>query len=210
LDIKNKIIEQAEHLFLQYGFRSVTMEDIAKSLGLSKKTLYQYFEDKDDIVVKATQYHLERELIEFQQLGQQATNAIEEIFNISVCFRKNIHKTNPSVVYDLQKYYPKAWGLFLDYKDRVFKQNIIETIIRGQEEGFFRKEINSDMLAVLRMEQIQMSFDPKIFPSEKYDFKEVQNQFIDHFIQGLLTTTGREIYEEAITKNSENTTTHEN
>uniref|UniRef100_UPI00404AD6CF TetR/AcrR family transcriptional regulator n=1 Tax=Fulvivirga sp. TaxID=1931237 RepID=UPI00404AD6CF len=210
MDIKNKIIEQAEQLFQQYGFRSVTMDDIAKSLGLSKKTLYQYFVDKDDIVVKATQFHLERDFKEFEELAMQATNAIEEIFNISVCMRKNMHKTNPSVLYDLQKYYPKAWGLFLEYKDKVFKQSIIKTIKRGQEEGYFRGDINCEMLAILRMEQIQMSFDPKIFPPEKYDFKEVQNQFIDHFIHGLLTPMGRKNLEETITKNSETTFTHEN
>jgi AcrR family transcriptional regulator len=210
LDIKNKIIEQAEQLFQQFGFRSVTMDDISKSLGLSKKTLYQYFVDKDDIVIKATQYHLDRDFKEFQEMALNATNAIEEIYSISVCMRKNLHKTNPSILYDLQKYYPKAWGLFLEYKDKVFKQSIITTIKRGQEEGYFRKEINSEILAMLRIEQIQMSFDPKLFPPEKYDFKEVQNQFINHFLEGLLTPTGRKIFEETITKNSETTITHEN
>lgn len=210
MDIKNKIIEQAEQLFQQYGFRSVTMDDIAKSLGLSKKTLYQYFEDKDDIVVKATQYHLDRDFREFQEMALNATNAMEEIVSISVCMRRNLHKANPSVLFDLQKYYPKAWGLFLEYKDKVFKQSIISTLRRGQDEGHFRADINCEVLAILRMEQIQMSFDPKVFPPDKYDFKEVQNQFIDHFIQGLLTPTGRKNFEETITKNSETTITHEN
>src|SRR3954467_98173 len=109
LDTKEKILKGAETLFMKYGVRSISMDDIARHLSVSKKTLYQHFADKEDIVTMACKAHLERSTKEFEEVKSEAKNAIEELATLSLCLRKNMEDMNPSLLFDLQKYHPKAW-----------------------------------------------------------------------------------------------------
>ena len=196
MDTKQKIIVKAEELFRLYGVKSVTMDEIARELGMSKKTLYQSFRDKDSLVSAATQYMIDCDKAEFEAIRSEAGNSIEQLFLISKCLRKNFENMNPSILFDLKRYHPQAWEIFLDMKESFFKQTVIDVLNQGISEGFFRPEINVDILTILRVEQVQMSFDPRIFPKDRYDFKEVQIQFFDHFVNGIMTDKGRRYYNE--------------
>ena len=179
---------------MQYGVRSVTMDDVARDLGMSKKTLYQSFANKDELVEAVSSAHIERERIEFAGVEQSASNAIEELFNITKCVRKSMQGVNPSLLFDLQKYHPGSWALFLDFKQNFIRAMVERNLSTGVKEGFYRPEVNPDILAKLRMEQVQMAFDPKIFPPNKYNIVDVQMQVLDHFVHGLLSDKGRELY----------------
>ena len=96
----------------------------------------------------------------------------------------------------MKRYHPKAWDIFIDFKERFFKENVRKSLKRGITEGFFRSEINIEILTILRLEQVQMSFDPRVFPRNDFDFKEVQMQFFDHFVNGIFTDQGRTYYQE--------------
>lgn len=183
--------------------RSVTMDDISKGLGISKKTIYQYYSDKDEIVTRATQHMLEQEHDEIRGISEDSENAIDELFNISRCIRKNVTNINPSILFELQKYHTKAWEIYLDFKEHAFKMTITQNLERGIKEGFFRKEIDIEVLAVMRLEQFQMIFDQRIFPNTKFDFAKVQTQILEHFIYGILTEKGRALYEEKVANTSE-------
>src|SRR5690606_16942528 len=97
---------------------------------------------------------------------------------------------------DIQKYYGDAWAIFLKFKENVFYKSIEDTIERGIEEGYFRKDVNPEILSIMRMEQVQSCFDSKLYPREKFSFKEVQMQLLDHFIHGLLTAEGKKLLDE--------------
>ncbi len=193
---KAKIIAKSDELFQLYGVKSVTMDEISRELGISKKTIYQFFKDKDELVCEATLYLLECDRKEFDDIHTQAGNSIEELFLISKCLRKNFENLNPSILFDLKRYHPKAWDIFIDFKENFFKENVRKSLRRGIEEGYFRTEIDVEILTILRLEQVQMSFDPRIFPRGRFDFKEVQMQFFDHFVSGILTDKGRAYYNE--------------
>ncbi|MEQ9426037.1 MAG: TetR/AcrR family transcriptional regulator [Cyclobacteriaceae bacterium] len=194
MDTKQKIIVKAEELFRLYGVKSVTMDEIARELGMSKKTLYQSFNDKDSLVSEATQYMLDCDKREFEAIESEAGNSIEQLFLISKCLRTNFENMNPSILFDLKRYHPQAWEQFLEMKEKFFKQTVINVLNQGIDEGYFRKDINVDILTILRVEQVQMTFDPRIFPKDKFDFKEVQMQFFDHFVNGIMTDKGRIYY----------------
>lgn len=196
MESKAKIIAKSDELFQLYGVKSVTMDEIARELGISKKTIYQYFKDKDELVCESTLYILECDRKEFDEIQAQAGNSIEELFLISKCLRRNFENLNPSILFDLKRYHPKAWDIFIDFKESFFKQTVRQTLQRGINEEYFRGEIDVEILTVLRLEQVQMSFDPRIFPRNKFDFKEVQMQFFDHFVNGILTDKGRTYYNE--------------
>jgi AcrR family transcriptional regulator len=194
-DIKDKLLKGAEELFMRYGVRSVSMDDIARHLGVSKKTLYQYFADKDDIVVSVTKSHLERERLQFQTITDESKNSVEELVKLSICLKENFRGINPSLLFDMQKYHYKAWKVWLDFKYNFIRQSIMRNLQQGMEEGYFRPELNTDILVTMRLEVVQMAFDHQVFPREQYSLPDVQMHLFDHFVHGLLTEKGKKLYQ---------------
>lgn len=188
--LKEKIISESTKLFLSYGVRSVTMDDIAKHLSISKKTIYQFFKDKEEIILIATRIHFERQKIEMDSIKKETKNAIAMLYRLSVCLRDKFKNMNLNVLYDLEKYYPNAWELYLQYKNEVFYHSLVTTLQEGMEQGYFRKNINPDILAKLRMEEIQLSLNKEVFPGDKYEVVDIQDQFFNHFVYGVLSESG--------------------
>ena len=111
--MKDTILTAVAALFLKYGIRSVSMDDIAHHKGISKKTLYQYFEDKNDLVKQVTTMLLEERMKEYLEATDCSSNAIEELFSIAKLMRKHFRELNPALMYDLQKYHPEGWAFIL-------------------------------------------------------------------------------------------------
>lgn len=193
-DVKTKLLKGAEELFMRYGVRSITMDEIARHLSISKKTLYQYFADKDDIVASVTDTHLNRERHGYQNNISQAKNAVEELVNLSLCLKENLKGMNPSLLFDLQKYHRRAWQIWTEFKNVYVRNTMIDNLKRGMEEGLYRPEINPEILAVVRIESIQLGFDEQLFPRDKYDLTTVQLNILEHFIHGLLTEKGKKLF----------------
>jgi TetR/AcrR family transcriptional regulator, cholesterol catabolism regulator len=194
-DVKGKILKGAEDLFTKYGIRSISMDDIARHLSVSKKTLYQHFVDKEDIVTMACKAHLERNAKEFDEIRSTAKNAIDELAKLSVCLRRNMQDMNPSLLFDLQKYHPRAWTEWLNHKNKFIRCSVVRNLKQGMEEGYFRSEINPEIIAAMRLELVQLAFDEEVFPREQYRLPEVQMQIFDHFVYGLVTDKGRKLYQ---------------
>ena len=193
MEVKEQILDAASALFTQYGVKSVTMDEIAKHLSVSKRTLYQYFRDKHELVSEVIHRDLTIDKQLCDEICSNAANSIEELFEISKFFRQRILKINPSLMYDLQKYHHQAWEIYLDFKQNVFLNSLIKSLQRGIGEGYIRKSINAEILATLRMEEVQMSFDQSVFPRDRFDFIEIQLQFFEHFVNGIITEKGRKL-----------------
>ena len=179
---------------MRYGVRSISMDDIARHLSVSKKTLYQHFADKEEIVTMTCKAHLDRNAQEFQSIRHNAKNAIEELFQLSVCLKRNMQDMNPSLLFDLQKYHPKAWSVWLNHKNKFIRESVVRNLRQGIEEGYFRPELDPDIIAAVRLEMVQLAFNEEIFPRERFRLTEVQMQIFDHFVFGLLTDKGRRLY----------------
>ncbi|MAJ50001.1 MAG: TetR family transcriptional regulator [Flammeovirgaceae bacterium] len=189
-----KVVSVAEDLFMRLGIRSITMDEVARTLSMSKKTLYQYFENKDQLVSATMIAHIEREKEAFKRIHEASRNAIEEIHGLAEIMRKNLGQLNPSTLFDIQRFHPHAWETFLDFKDKCIQGHTAKNIIRGINEGYYRSEIDANIMATLRVEQVSLMFKPSVFSSVDFDFKQVQLQVLDHFIHGLLTEKGRKLY----------------
>ena len=196
METRQKIIASAQELYMQYGIRSVTMDDVARQSSMSKKTIYQYFDNKDALVLAVAVAHFEQERAEFLELEREAVDAVHELILVSQCLRKHVFKMNPSLLFDLQKYHGSSWDEYLKFKHETIRGHIVRNIERGKSEGVFREELDAEILSIFRVEQVQLVFNPSIFPSDKFDFRMVQLQFLDHFINGLLTDEGRKRYKE--------------
>lgn len=193
--IREKILRGAEELFLKYGVRSVSMDDVARHLSVSKKTLYQYFVDKDEIVTQVANAHLKQNRAEFDGITSASKNALDELMKITTCLRKNMTDMNPSVLFDFKKYHPKAWEAWVEHKNKHIKESVVRNMKQGMEEGLYRNNLNPEILAALRIETIQWLFEGEIFPTERMNMAEVHIQMLDHFMYGLLTDKGRKLYE---------------
>lgn len=193
MSVRDKIIEVSHDLYTRFGIRSITMDDVAKQLSISKKTIYQYFKDKNDLVVSVSKVHLDQDKQEIHDIKKQTSNAIETLIEESMCMRRKMSDLNPSLIYDLQKYHPEAWALYLESKQEVYIKSLEETLTSGVREGYFRKEINPRVLAILRVEQIEMVLNNRAYRGEAVDFNEVLKQIFDHFLNGLVSGEGRKL-----------------
>ena len=192
-DMKQRILAATQELFLKYGTRSVSMDDIAKHLSISKKTIYQSYRDKDELVHELMKVKLKEDEKEFQQLEKESANVIEEVFNIMKHMGRVIGKVNPSVFYDLQKYHPETWKLFIEFKENFILKMVENTLLRGIKQELIRPDINARILSRMRMEQIEMGFNPAIFPPDKFKLLDVQLAMIDHFLYGICTLKGHKL-----------------
>lgn len=195
LETREKILEGVEALFMKYGVRSVTMDDIARHLAISKKTLYQHFADKDDLVYKMSESFLERAFRQYEAITRDSKNSIEELSKISVCMKHDMEHLNPSMLFDLQKYHPKAWNLWINHKTKVITESVIRNIRQGIDDGYFRSEINPEVMAITRLILIENAFDAQQFPRDRFNFAEVQSQLFEFFVHGLCTDKGKKLYQ---------------
>lgn len=201
--MKEQIIESVANLYQKYGIRSVSMDDVAQQLGISKKTIYQYFEDKNNLVKEVAAFIIAEKLGAYQDASVCASNAIEELVSIAKLIRQHFSEMNPALMYDVKKYHPEAWQLFAQHEKEVVYNAVVDNITRGQQEGFFREDIDAAVIAKVRFEQIHMSFDDQLFPKEDFDLAEVHLQLFDFFVHGVLTPNGLEQFKQYEFENHE-------
>lgn len=187
-----RIIRLTSDIFLKNGFKRVTMDDIASELSISKKTLYKYFEDKSTLVMECVKYIFEKDITEIQRIQDHAVDSIEEAITLSQYVRIMLSSIQPSILYDLKKYYKDSWELFLTILNDQARESIKKSLKRGIKEGYFRKTINPDILATLRIEEALLAFDLSKFPRDQVTITEIHNQITANFVYGLVTKKGFE------------------
>jgi TetR/AcrR family transcriptional regulator, cholesterol catabolism regulator len=194
-DIREKILEGTELLFTKYGIRSVSMDDIARHLSVSKKTLYQHFADKDELVYRMSERYLARTSKQYDHIQDTSANSVEELSRISFCMKKDFENLNPSMLFDLQKFHPKAWSLYNQHKTEVISQSVVRNITKGINDGLFRADLNPEIIATIRVVMIENAFNDQAFPRDKFNFVEVQTQIFELFVHGMCTEKGRKLYQ---------------
>ncbi len=197
-NVKHSIVQGAQELFWIYGLRSVTMDDIASKLAMSKKTLYQYIQDKADLVYLCAEHQLKDEHCQMEEASEQAENAIDEVLKIMEYNRQFFLNFHPSLILDLQRSYPKAWKMFLRYKEEKIIKSIKANMQRGKDEGLYRNDIDAEVVARMRMAQVESIFNPQIFSPKTYNIGDVQFQMFKHFLYGLVTLKGHQMLSKAL------------
>ena len=190
MDPKERIIEQAKSLFLKLGIRSVSMDDICAHLAISKKTLYQHFADKDELVDMVLQKQIAGMQAETNDCCLQADNAIQEVIKTMEMMVKHFTSMNPVVLFDLQKFHLNSFNKFKDHKYQFILEIISNNMRRGIAEGLYRADINVDVLSRFRLESMEIAFNVDLFPTDRYNLVEVSIAIIENFLYGLATEKG--------------------
>jgi AcrR family transcriptional regulator len=191
-----RIIQGGEELFLTAGIKSVTMDDIAKHLGMSKKTIYQFFKDKNELVVALVKKKLQEDEDQMCALIKKSDNVIEEMINMMKCSEEIFSRINPIVIHDLQKYHPEAWEQFQAFKAKVIVHTLEELLTKGIKQGYIRPDIDVKIMARMRVMQVEMGFNTNIFPLAEFSPWKVQYQLLEHFNFGICTLKGYKLLDE--------------
>jgi len=189
-ETKDRIQKAAHDLVMQYSIRSVSMDDIAANLGMSKKTIYQYFKDKDELVEAVVDNVIDTNQCICNDDREKADNAVHEIFLVMDMMVEMFKTMNPSILFDMQKYHPAAFSKFqkhrYDYLYNVCRQNLE----RGVREELFRPEINIDIMARYRVETMLTAFNPEFQRSVKQSLIVIEEEIIIHYLFGLVSLKG--------------------
>ncbi|HEV8283935.1 MAG TPA: TetR/AcrR family transcriptional regulator [Chitinophagaceae bacterium] len=190
---KERILKKAHELFMRYGVRSVSMDDIAAQLGMSKKTLYQYYTDKEELVDAVVSALLENNRKQCLSDRQKSENAIHEIFQAFDMIQEMFTNMNPSIVFDLEKYHPAVSKKIQHHKQVFMYQVIKQNLERGIKEELYRPEINVDVLTRFRIESMMLAFNSEIFPNNRIHLVAIQQEILEHFLYGLATAKGHKL-----------------
>lgn len=191
MDSKRKeILTRAAEVYMRLGIRSVTMDDLARELGVSKKTFYKYFSDKNDIVNSVIQSKLEDDKALCHECRGIGENAIEEIIRISMLLLEQLGNLNPAVFYDLKKYYPEAHKSLNDHKWTFVCETIETNIKRGIEEGIYRSNINSEVISRLYVATSEIIMNGEVFKWPDFKIEEILLDFIRYHIRGIANDNG--------------------
>jgi len=194
------ILNKVGELYNKYGIKSVTMDDVAKELGISKKTLYLHVENKNDLVSKVLEYQMNLKNCSFNNILEKNLNAIEELLEVGAYIVKSLNDYNSSTLYDLKKYYPELSYKFHGLrKDRMYNA-IIGNIEKGKKEGIYRLDMDNEIIAKIQTSRfIHMSSGEFFEKDEMLKPKTVMELFIYH-IRGIANNKGIEVLEKTLEK----------
>jgi len=188
--MKEKILHKASEMFLNLGFKSVTMDDIASELGMSKKTIYSHFPTKLKLVQATTFYVLENVNEAICSICSGDLNPIEEIFTIKSIINNQLKNEKSSPHYQLQKYYPKIFKQLNDKQFESVNQCVVENLQRGIDHGYYRKEIQIDLITRFYFNGNMSLSNKELFPLNKYGMTALKDAFLEYHIRAIATEKG--------------------
>lgn len=196
IDTKTRIQEQAKNLFMKYGIRSVSMDDIAVGLGMSKKTIYQWFKDKDELVDVIVEDDIKRIRQDCLHSRDNSANAIEEVFLTMDRLIVHMQNMNPTILYDLHKFHFQSFRKFMEHKNKNLKEVVASNLRRGMDEGLYRGNLDVEVLSRYRLESMLIPFNPDIFPSPEFNVIQVTMLLIENFLFGVVSLKGYGLIEQ--------------
>ena len=191
MTVRERIIEEATASFMRYGIRSISMDDIAKSLGISKKTIYQEFNSKGEILKEAINSHQQKEEAIFEIIEQKSAHAIEELVRLVHLAVENFREINPVLIHETQKYFPECWKLIEAHHSSCLYGKIKANLEKGILQGYYRNEIDVEIVTRMRIAQIISGFNETVFPMKEFDPGVVHLQILEVFMYGIVTEKGK-------------------
>lgn len=178
---------------MRYGIKSVTMDDIAREMGISKKTLYQYVPNKADLIEQIFQAHITEEKCMTEEIRSTSSDALEEMLRIGRYVVEKLRSMSPTTVYDLRKYYGSIWKkMEAQMKQHVYGV-ISDNIGRGIQQGIYRSELDPDIIARLYVGKSVLVADEDVFEIGDYDLATLHQEYIRYHIHGIASEKGRQL-----------------
>lgn len=191
MSIKDKLFLSAFDLFMKYGIKSVSMDDICRKLGISKKTIYTLISNKQDLVEKIIRLHLKHDEEQINKIVNTAENAIDAMSGIGRHVLQFLRAMKPSLIYDLQKYYPDLWQIIEEQHYGFIYETIKTNLGRGQKEGLYIDTLDCDIIAKLYVEKTHCIADEEHFPSSTYTRPRLFEELFGYHMRGITSNNGK-------------------
>jgi len=200
MQLNDRILTKAENLFFKYGLKSISMDDLSRELGISKKTLYQSVENKKDLILKVFQNHGQKEFEAIIRIREEAQDAVDEMIGVAQYVIPTLRKITPTIIFDLQKYYNDVWSFMENFHQTHVSDFIKENIKRGKGEGIYREEVNADIISKLYVGKTMMLIDEDVFPLRDYNKENLLKEHMKYHIRGIATPKGLKLLEKHFKK----------
>lgn len=200
--MRDKILEKAGQMFLNYGFKSVTMDDIAGDLAISKKTLYKYFSNKSDLVdasIEAVQKAIDDTIM---LIKEQKYNAIEEEFAVKKVFKEMFKNAKTSPMFQLKKYYPESYTNLIEREVCMFRDCNSDNLEKGIEQGLYRAEIKKELVTNFYFTLIFGIFDSDYYGERMEELMKIEYEVLEYHIRAIATKKGLEVLERELKNNT--------
>lgn len=203
LVMKEKILEKAADMFLTYGFKSITMDDLAQEMGISKKTIYAHFENKTELVRDCTLKLFCTISSGIDGIRALHKNPIEELYEIKKFIMQFLKNEKSSPQYQLQKYYPKIFSEMRERQYEVMKDCVVDNIKRGLEQSIYRENLNVEFISRIYYAGGASIKDHSLFPPDKFSHTSLMDHYLEYHLRGIVTPQGRKILNTIINSNQE-------
>jgi AcrR family transcriptional regulator len=197
---KEELIQEALAVYMKLGIKSVTMDEMARQLGVSKKTLYRYVSDKNELVEACVLHDHECAMSGIQDILGKKLNAIEELLEIGRFLVKTLGGIHPSIFFDLSRYHPGALKLMQTHKHEIMRGIVVSNLIRGVDEGVYRENLTPEIMSRLHMGIMDMVMSGEVIPIDEYRVDEVYSEFFRYHIRGIASKKGLEYLKELVRK----------
>ncbi|WP_103864033.1 TetR/AcrR family transcriptional regulator [Aquimarina sp. I32.4] len=199
--MKEKIIEKATDMFLTLGFKSVTMDDLASEMGISKKTIYTHFQNKTKLVEATIELLFSLVCNGIDTIIEEGFDPIEELYAIKAFVMNYLKNEKAAPQYQLQKYYPKIYKVLKSKQFDVMQKSVVDNLNRGIEKGVFRDNIDVEFISRIYFIGTNGIKDKEMFPDQMFPVTKLMDDYLEYHILGITTEKGRTILNNLIKEN---------
>jgi len=184
------LYRRTTEVYMKNGIKNITMDDMAKELKVSKKTLYKYVKDRPELAAKSMEWKLAYDQQVVRDIVAKDLNAIEELCELTNFYCSNLVQMHPSLHSDLEKFYHDAWSQFIAYRNEFLYNTMLTNIKKGVTEGLYRSDFNIEVIVTLYIMKVDMTFDARVFPESKFKFAEVYLEMVKYHVAGISSAKG--------------------
>ncbi|MEZ2413900.1 TetR/AcrR family transcriptional regulator [Muriicola sp. E247] len=199
--MREKILNKATDLFLSLGFKSVTMDDLAHEMGISKKTIYSHFDNKTKLVEACTLELFNTVSQGIDGICSLQKNPIEELYEIKKFAMKHLKDEKASPQFQLQKYYPKIHKTLRMKQFELMQNCVVDNVKRGIDMGIYRSSLNINFIARIYFSGVTSIKDHTLFPEDEFPQSQLMDDYLEYHLRGIVTPQGRKILNEIIHSN---------
>lgn len=204
MDKKDYIAEKALQLFMRVGIKSVTMDEIATQAGVSKKTLYLYYADKETLVNELLSSFINGHICDLNDRTGEATNAVEEYYSAVTLVIRDYSRIHPAAIHDIQKYYGNIWEQMMTHSKEFVRGFVENNLRRGIQEGLYRSDLNVQMVSSFYSQFELTLFHMIDRHNPVYTHVELFKEYITYHLCAITNDNGRRVMEKLLKKEFRN------